>query len=84
MQHKLQGQRRWGPESGLAGAGMGPALRALPGKARDKTCDETQPAGGGKSTRETQKTPNFLGVLLVAPTGVDPVTFRFSVERSTN
>lgn len=25
--------------------------------------------------------PSFL---LVAPTGVDPVTFRFSVERSTN
>ena len=30
------------------------------------------------------KTPGFSGVLLVAPTGVDPVTFRFSVERSTN
>ena len=25
-----------------------------------------------------------FGELLVAPTGVDPVTFRFSVERSTN
>ena len=25
-----------------------------------------------------------FGDLLVAPTGVDPVTFRFSVERSTN
>lgn len=24
------------------------------------------------------------GFSLVAPTGVDPVTFRFSVERSTN
>ena len=27
--------------------------------------------------------PELTG-LLVAPTGVDPVTFRFSVERSTN
>lgn len=27
---------------------------------------------------------NSFGDLLVAPTGVDPVTFRFSVERSTN
>ena len=24
------------------------------------------------------------GLLVVAPTGIDPVTFRFSVERSTN
>ena len=32
-----------------------------------------------------QKTPESSGVLsVVAPTGVDPVTFRFSVERSTN
>lgn len=31
------------------------------------------------------KTPKHkLRGLLVAPTGVDPVTFRFSVERSTN
>src|SRR5699024_11927354 len=27
------------------------------------------------------KTPAGAGVLLVAPTGVDPVTFRFSVRR---
>ena len=27
---------------------------------------------------------HLVSVLLVAPTGVDPVTFRFSVERSTN
>ena len=33
-------------------------------------------------TRENPRdTP---GVLNVAPTGIDPVTFRFSVERSTN
>ena len=32
-----------------------------------------------------QKSPKrMLRGLLVAPTGVDPVTFRFSVERSTN
>ena len=32
-----------------------------------------------------QKSPKrTLRGLLVAPTGVDPVTFRFSVERSTN
>lgn len=33
------------------------------------------------------ETPGALwvpGVIAVAPTGVDPVTFRFSVERSTN
>ena len=30
------------------------------------------------------KTPGFPGAAMVAPTGVDPVTFRFSVERSTN
>ena len=34
---------------------------------------------------ENQKSPKHeLRGLLVAPTGVDPVTFRFSVERSTN
>ena len=34
---------------------------------------------------EQAKTPAVAGVsLCVAPTGVDPVTFRFSVERSTN
>ena len=31
-----------------------------------------------------KKTPGIPGVSVVAPTGVDPVTFRFSVERSTN
>jgi hypothetical protein len=31
-----------------------------------------------------QKTPGEPGVSMVAPTGIDPVTFRFSVERSTN
>ena len=34
---------------------------------------------------ESQKSPKLmLRGLLVAPTGVDPMTFRFSVERSTN
>ena len=36
---------------------------------------------------ENQKTPQSLRnarILVVAPTGVDPVTVRFSVERSTN
>ena len=32
----------------------------------------------------TQEAPGCPGVSLVAPTGIDPVTFRFSVERSTN
>ena len=37
------------------------------------------------SVPENQKSPKLmLRGLLVAPTGVDPVTFRFSVERSTN
>ncbi|VXB39419.1 hypothetical protein MICRO8M_130062 [Microbacterium sp. 8M] len=26
----------------------------------------------------------IVTITLVAPTGIDPVTFRFSVERSTN
>src|SRR5699024_7597824 len=40
-----------------------------------------------KGTRErcarTRRPPPQQGSCLVAPTGVDPVTFRFSVERST-
>ena len=38
------------------------------------------------SSRQAKQKPRSLrfGDLLVAPTGVDPVTFRFSVERSTN
>ena len=37
------------------------------------------------SSRAKQKPRSEgFGDLLVAPTGVDPVTFRFSVERSTN
>ena len=37
------------------------------------------------SVPENQKSPKLmLRGLLVAPTVVDPVTFRFSVERSTN
>ena len=34
--------------------------------------------------RVHDKSPRFLGGLGVAPTGVDPVTSRFSVVRSTN
>ena len=34
--------------------------------------------------RRCRKTPGFPGVLAVAPTGIEPVTFRFSVGRSTN
>lgn len=35
----------------------------------------------GQQNRETSGKP---GPRMVAPTGIDPVTFRFSVERSTN
>ena len=39
----------------------------------------------GQSSWAKQKPRSLrFGDLLVAPTGVDPVTFRFSVERSTN
>ena len=38
-----------------------------------------------RAARAKQKPRSIsFGDLLVAPTGVDPVTFRFSVERSTN
>jgi len=37
-----------------------------------------------QSPSRNEKTPGCPGVSLVAPTGIDPVTFRFSVERSTN
>ena len=41
--------------------------------------------GNFASSRAKQKPRSeCFGDLLVAPTGVDPVTFRFSVERSTN
>lgn len=33
---------------------------------------------------ESTKPPGIPGGSVVAPTGVDPVTFRFSVGRSTN
>ena len=36
------------------------------------------------SYRGSGRTPGLRGLRVVAPTGVDPVTFRFSVERSTN
>ena len=37
----------------------------------------------GSQVKQKPRSKSF-GDLLVAPTGVDPVTFRFSVERSTN
>ena len=46
------------------------------------TCNRPRP---GQNARAQQKPRSLrFGDLLVAPTGVDPVTFRFSVERSTN
>jgi len=52
-------------------------------------CGCGQSVGKGMTPRldvqsRENKTPGLPGVLLVAPTGIDPVTFRFSVERSTN
>ena len=38
----------------------------------------------GERPDKTKAPKRMLRGLLVAPTGVDPVTFRFSVERSTN
>ncbi len=37
-----------------------------------------------RTGRRNAKSPGIPGLSMVAPTGVDPVTFRFSVERSTN
>ena len=47
--------------------------------------DYLEQKGNSASSRAKQKPRSkSFGDLLVAPTGVDPVTFRFSVERSTN
>ena len=47
--------------------------------------DYLEKKGNFASSRAKQKPRSeCFGDLLVAPTGVDPVTFRFSVERSTN
>ena len=47
--------------------------------------DYLEQKGNFASSRAKQKPRSeCFGDLLVAPTGVDPVTFRFSVERSTN
>lgn len=47
--------------------------------------DYLEQKGNSASPRAKQKPRSkSFGDLLVAPTGVDPVTFRFSVERSTN
>lgn len=47
--------------------------------------DYLEQKGNFASPRAKQKPRSeCFGDLLVAPTGVDPVTFRFSVERSTN
>lgn len=50
-------------------------------------CCRTSTRGASKEPEQDvkAKTPLFpRGLYMVAPTGVDPVTFRFSVERSTN
>ena len=56
--------------------------------ARVRSCWVRIPPTGpcpGQSSWAKQKPRSLrFGDLLVAPTGVDPVTFRFSVERSTN
>ena len=47
--------------------------------------DYLEQKGNSASPQAKQKPRSVsFGDLLVAPTGVDPVTFRFSVERSTN
>ena len=47
--------------------------------------DYLEQKGNSASLWAKQKPRSIsFGDLLVAPTGVDPVTFRFSVERSTN
>ena len=59
--------------------GIGPACVKL---SNGHTCNWPRPR---RSARAKQKPRSkCFGDLLVAPTGVDPVTFRFSVERSTN
>ena len=59
--------------------GIGPACVKL---SNGHTCKRPRP---GQNARAKQKPRSkSFGDLLVAPTGVDPVTFRFSVERSTN
>ena len=55
-----------------------PSHGIRPGPLSNGGCDQVEAHSG------YAKTPAGAGVLLVAPTGVDPVTFRFSVERSTN
>ena len=55
-----------------------PLTRCVP---RLSSHEREQPGG----TEAIQENPHRgAGFSLVAPTGVDPVTFRFSVERSTN
>ena len=44
----------------------------------------TPPVAAAEQEDKTKSPKRMLRGLLVAPTGVDPVTFRFSVERSTN
>ena len=69
--------------------GIGPACVKL---SNGHTCKRPRPGqnarnrsglGHGAWVKQKPRSLRF-GDLLVAPTGVDPVTFRFSVERSTN
>lgn len=56
------------------------------GRARARThilAINSHRAGAGRGINKNPESVRTFGDL-VAPTGVDPVTFRFSVERSTN
>ena len=60
-----------------------PMLSALPHWLG--SCNYATGSGRRAVADKHNKIPKrMLRGLLVAPTGVDPVTFRFSVERSTN
>ena len=72
------GRTHVGPRVGMWGRMRGVRGAVLWG-------DYLEQKGNSASSRAKQKPRSeCFGDLLVAPTGVDPVTFRFSVERSTN
>ena len=72
------GRTHVGPRVGMWGRMWGVRGAVLWG-------DYLEQKGNFASSRAKQKPRSkSFGDLLVAPTGVDPVTFRFSVERSTN
>jgi hypothetical protein len=47
-------------------------------------CGQNQNEGKTFGHKKGPTSPRLMGSWAVAPTGIDPVTFRFSVERSTN